>query len=553
MIRRLTRIAGKLCALALLIPVLLGDGRDALAGVKKSQRFDPPSVLTSTDADLYRRGFAAVRAGRLADATQLAAATSDPVLRGSLLAETMLAGGSLTRTSADLVNWLRTNRDHAQAPRIYAVVATTLPAAPKPIESKGNWGVWLTKKPPRLATQFERNTARLAWDYYSVGQLSSAIARANSLTTSPTPESGFAHWVAGLAAWRQGDCTQAAEYFQVAASKPAMSDEMLSASLFWAARSQQQCGKFDEAVTLFKLATETGDTFYGLLANRMIGISPGFAWQETSLTHADWKKISASSALRRISALVEVGEYALADEELRNYWGRASANQWAALVAFAERKKLWGAKLSIARRPPPGLKAGKSAYYPLPDYWSTAGSAVPRSLVLAFMRQESAFRMDTVSRANARGLMQFMPATAREIAQDESISESDPRLNDPGFSVQLGKTYLRRLANSSITGGNLLKVVASYNAGPGNVRNWNSSLPDSDPLLYLESIPLPETRDYVENVIKNYWMYQKRLGEPTTTLDALARGEWPVFPNEKMRDTVSNNHNSVAGDAYANR
>jgi soluble lytic murein transglycosylase len=532
---------------------LAGLATPADARSPSTQTFAVPPVLTASDADLLRRGYVAAHLGKTLEAGAAMTAITDPLLNGSLTAEILLAPSNTLRTQAALHQWLAANADHAQATRVYQLAAQTNPAAPKPQEAGNRWGQWLARKPPRPATAAERNAAKLAWNYYSVGQLGNAMARANTITDSPTPESGFALWVAGLAAWRQNDCDAAAGYFTKAAAKPAMSDDLIAASSFWAARSQQQCGKFDAASGLLHQAAATGDTFYGLLASRTLGLAPSFSWGEQEFSAADWKKISASAAVRRAAALVQIGETALADEELRAWWGRAPESQWASLIRFADAEQLWGAKLALARRPPPGERAGKSAYYPLPQWWPDGGGAVPRALVLAFMRQESAFRIDTVSRANARGLMQFLPATARDVAQDPTITETDPRLNDPLFAVRIGKTYLRQLANSSITNGHLLKVAASYNAGPGNVRNWNGTIPGSDPLLYLESIPLTETRDYVETVVKNFWMYQLRLGEPTATLDAMARGEWPAFPGANARSVVSIADGVHPGEEYANR
>ena len=77
---------------------------------------------------------------------------------------------------------------------------------------------------------------------------------------------------------------------------------------------------------------------------------------------------------------------------------------------------------------------------------------------------------------------------------------------------------------------NLVRTVAGYNGGPGNVARWDNSLNASqDPLLYIASIPLNETRDFVQRVMANYWMYQIRLGEPTPSLDQIAAHEWPRY------------------------
>ncbi len=542
--------AGLACALAMVATPALAKKHRAAA---PEASFSIPAILSPTDSDIYRRAFAAARVGNFSQAQTLARSASDPLLRASLEGELLQKPDYQGRTSADMSLWLQQNPDLAQAQRVYALAVLTNAAAPRPAELGNRWGQWQIRKPPRPATTLERNTARLAWDMYANGQISPALQRAKGAFDSPTPDGALALWVAGLAAWRLDDCATARSYFTQAAAKPAISNDMIAAANFWAARASQQCGQFDTASDQLKLAADTGDTFYGLLASRLLGTSPDFIWAEPRLTAADWTRLSGSSPIRRLTALAQIGERGLADEELRNLWGRMPESHYASALNLASSLQLWGAKLSIARRPPLARRAALSAYYPVPDWWSDAGSAVPKALVLAFMRQESAFRRDTVSRANARGPMQFLPSTAREIAQDTSITDSDARLHDPEFAIRIGKTYLRQLAKSSITNGHLIKVTASYNAGPGNVRNWNGTMPAADPLLYLESIPLTETRDYVETVIKNYWMYQHRMGEPMTSLDALARGEWPAFPGEKTRVTTSQNMSTVQRVAYANR
>jgi soluble lytic murein transglycosylase-like protein len=86
--------------------------------------------------------------------------------------------------------------------------------------------------------------------------------------------------------------------------------------------------------------------------------------------------------------------------------------------------------------------------------------------------------------------------------------------------------------------GDLIKLLVSYNGGPGNLQKWFREVDHkNDPLLFIESLPARETRGYVERVVANYWIYQDRLGEKKTTLDQLARGEWPIIkwnPRERV-------------------
>jgi soluble lytic murein transglycosylase len=99
--------------------------------------------------------------------------------------------------------------------------------------------------------------------------------------------------------------------------------------------------------------------------------------------------------------------------------------------------------------------------------------------------------------------MQVMPGTADWIAQQISLTDFD--LNKPDDNLKLGTWYLNYTHEEY--GNNSLFAVASYNAGPGNVADWLNRFGFSDPDLFVEQIPFPETKGYVESVFENYWNY----------------------------------------------
>ncbi len=127
-------------------------------------------------------------------------------------------------------------------------------------------------------------------------------------------------------------------------------------------------------------------------------------------------------------------------------------------------------------------------------------------LVLALIKQESVFDFKAHSWANAYGLMQLIPATAREMASFNRQTLRHPEmLFDPGFNVMLGTTYLRYL--SKRFNGEKEKILAAYNAGPHRVKRWQQ-LPGSGEVdVFIENIEFEETRNYVRKVMKNYWAY----------------------------------------------
>jgi soluble lytic murein transglycosylase-like protein len=97
--------------------------------------------------------------------------------------------------------------------------------------------------------------------------------------------------------------------------------------------------------------------------------------------------------------------------------------------------------------------------------------------------------------------------------------------------MTLGQGYLEHLMDTPIVGDNLIFLAAAYNAGPGSVSSWQHSLHyNDDPLLFVESIPCAESREYVLRVIGNYWIYSELLGrDRLSSAEALSQGKWARY------------------------
>ena len=128
----------------------------------------------------------------------------------------------------------------------------------------------------------------------------------------------------------------------------------------------------------------------------------------------------------------------------------------------------------------------------------SAKNNVDPNLVRALILQESYYNPRARSRVNATGLMQLMPPTAQDHARRLRIGYAPGRLTEPEYNVKLGTFHLRMLMN--LFGGNAYLAVASYNAGQGNVAKWRRAAPKKPMDEFLESIPFPETRNYVKRV-----------------------------------------------------
>jgi soluble lytic murein transglycosylase len=161
--------------------------------------------------------------------------------------------------------------------------------------------------------------------------------------------------------------------------------------------------------------------------------------------------------------------------------------------------------------------------FPVPPYSPDDGYRIDSSLVLAFARIESRFQVQATSPMGARGLMQVMPNTAKR------LGVTDPEtLYNPGTALSVGQKYIEILLNS--LDGNLLELGGAYNAGPGSMSRWRATKAGgSDPLLFLESIPVAETRSYVKRLMLYHWHYRRRFGQEAVSLDETARGQWPIY------------------------
>ena len=120
------------------------------------------------------------------------------------------------------------------------------------------------------------------------------------------------------------------------------------------------------------------------------------------------------------------------------------------------------------------------------------------------------------SSAGARGIMQLMPATAKSVARRLRVEYSPARLTkDPAYNVRLGRAYLRSLLRAYK--GSYVLAIAAYNAGPPALKEWlrrngDPRKPGVDPVDWIESIPYPHTRNYVQRVLENLQVYRRRLG-----------------------------------------
>jgi soluble lytic murein transglycosylase len=369
--------------------------------------------------------------------------------------------------------------------------------------------------------------ARVAFVYYVLGLDLDARRVADTWRQGALGDwASQAAWVSGLASWRLGDYNAASAAFQLVASI-AQQRELRAGGFYWAARAEQAAGRPSSVERLLRGAASSPESFYGLIALESLGMRTTLP--DDPLIGFD-PAIGQLPNVKRAIELARIGEPALAEEMLRHQAKICAPGEHHALIQLAKRLDLPAAQLWLANNGQPGARSGPADRYPNPRWTPINGWRVDPALAFGHIVQESSFRRSAISTAGAVGLMQVLPVTAQMVANSRGVPYSRANLTDPRFNLEFGQSFLEMMRRSSGTGGQLPRVIASYNAGPLPVARWASINDKGDPLLWIESIPYWETRYYVPAVMRNMWVYQGLNDEGTTSLHAMAEHRWPMFP-----------------------
>jgi soluble lytic murein transglycosylase len=319
-------------------------------------------------------------------------------------------------------------------------------------------------------------------------------------------------WLAGTAAMnklgRPADAARAFERYARAAKSP----QTRAKGFYWAARAAGQAGQAQQSAAWLEEAAASPDQFYGQLAIERLGrrITPPVT-AAMAISPAARASFTARPLAQAMRALGEQGRWT--DQSL---FVRALAEQ---LTGTEERMIAadWGRAMG---RPDLGVwiarearNKGETFYMPgaFPEVQIPSAYMQNWSLAHGITRQESSFDRMATSHVGARGMMQLMPATAREVTGKLGLSYDLSRLtSDPAYNIMLGSSYFGTLLNQ--WGGNVPLAVASYNAGAGNVRKWVRAYGDPrmggvDIVQWIEQIPFSETRNYVQRVLENAVVY----------------------------------------------
>jgi soluble lytic murein transglycosylase-like protein len=357
------------------------------------------------------------------------------------------------------------------------------------------------------------------------------VAQLAQHATPPEHDVGLPAYIGGLAAWRLGDTPEARRLFTSAADAQAASPEQQAAAAFWTARAADRQHDPADAIRWLQRAAAEPSTLHGLVARRVLGLPTGIVPSNALLSQADVDAIAATDAGWRAFALLQVGQPARAADELLGLWPmvRSDPALRRALVLVAVGVGLTDCAAQLAAwSEPTDTDADDTPRFALPPLHPTGGFRVDPALVYGLTRVESNFDAAAVSAAGARGLMQLMPVTAHFVDGDASFGNAS--LHNPALNLKLGQSYVIMLAARPEIGRNLLRLLASYNAGLGGFLRWAAEMHDNgDPFLFIEAIPNDETRRFVRRALTYTWLYAARLHVPAPSLDDMATGDFPRF------------------------
>ncbi len=567
------RLAGwTLAGTAALLPVAAQANSAAVDYFRnRASRTAVPTLLTQDERTYYRDLFAAIERSDWAKVQALFAQKADGPLHQVARAEYYLAASSPKAEAQPLEHWLAQGTQLPQAEQIAnlafkrgVTAAPTLPGTqqlvgqpstprrvlPRAVNDGSMPGSVSSAIVERIkgddpagakllldgieATLTPQTRAewrqKVAWSFYIENDNAAAYALAQTVADGAGAWVGEGWWTAGLAAWRLDDCQGAADAFGKTA-QTAENAELISAAHFWQSRALVRCRQPEKAAAPLRMAARRDETLYGMLAAEQLGIKLSEAHAAPDFTLDDWQKLRDVGNVRVAVELAEIGEDGLADEVLRHQARIGNAGQYEPLSRLARDIGLPSTQLWMASNAPYGARPEPATRFPTPKWTPANGWQVDPALVYAHTLQESVFRAGAVSPSGARGLMQIMPAAAKDNAPRIGVPGSPADLAKPSVNLAFGQQHLHLLRDSPATQGLLPKVMAAYNAGLEPLKRWQYEIRDKgDPLLWIESVPYWETRGYVNIVMRNYWMYERQAGGPSESRMALVQGMWPTFP-----------------------
>lgn len=288
-----------------------------------------------------------------------------------------------------------------------------------------------------------------------------------------------------------------------------------SRAAYWAGRTAEAMGDDKAARQWYTSGARYLTAFYGQLSASRLDDHNWPLPADPQPTPDDVKRFENRELVRAIRIMLDLGEA----EHLRAFFIRLndvvdSAGERALVGRLAMEGGRNDLAVAVARRSDRESVFLYGPGWPVPPI--SAEDGPEKALVLALIRQESGFITDAQSPVGARGLMQLMPETAKQVARSIKVAFSPNRLDDPDYNVRLGSAFLGDMIDGFE--GSYILALAAYNAGPSRARRWIKEYgdprdPNVDVIDWIEMIPFTETRNYVQRVMESVSIYRRKLGK----------------------------------------
>ncbi len=360
-------------------------------------------------------------------------------------------------------------------------------------------------------------------DYNAIRQARISL----SLSAKPNP---LAMWAGGLASWRIKNI-KLSKYFFNKLSDINGPEGITAGGGYWSARISYLKGNAKEANQFLKKAATKERTFYGSLAMASLGYKykPNFDLPKYDINLIN-KIIKHNGGVRAL-ALIQVNEFHKAAREFRKIIPKFDVKDYPQLLSFTSENNMPGLTFRLAailRNDHNKILLG--GLYPTPSWEINTIDLKDKALLFAIARQESGFNPRAKSSSKAMGVLQIIPSTAAFVMKNRDYRlrrSKNHLLYDPQHNIYIGSKYIKFLFDLPIVNNDLMWMLASYNAGPGNFKKWtkDKSYRYKDTLLMLESLPARETRNYIKLVLTNLWIYKIRFNQDNNVLFSLASGK----------------------------
>ncbi|WP_264473805.1 lytic transglycosylase domain-containing protein [Rhodobacter sp. Har01] len=290
----------------------------------------------------------------------------------------------------------------------------------------------------------------------------------------------------------------------------------LARAAYWQGRALEALGQDADAEVAYRAAARHQTAYYGLLAAERLGLPLDASIVAAAPAAGDWQSsaFASASALEAGRLLLAAGDRTLGKRFLLHLAESLDDTELAQLAEMALEMGEPHVALVIAKSAAERGLILPRAYYPVPDFVPD-GLKVSRALALAISRRESEFDPAARSKADARGLMQVLPGTAKLVAGELGIDYAPGKLlTDPAYNVTIGSAYLAHMVEAF--GPSVALIASGYNAGPNRPRRWIGEFgdprnPEVDVVDWVETIPFAETRTYVMRVAEGVVIYRAKL------------------------------------------